>query len=75
MSERRTYGPGGHRGHQRQASNQQGASERRQGPATGTGHGGVAGAERRGAPGEAMLPPEEHGEDYISERELLDKEP
>ena len=43
--------------------------------ATGAGHGGVAGAEHRGAPGEAMLPPEEHGEDYISERDLLDREP
>jgi hypothetical protein len=74
MSERRTNAPGAHRGQQRQTSQTSG-SERRRGPATGAGHGGAAGAERRGAPGEAMLPPEEHGEDYISERDLLDKEP
>jgi hypothetical protein len=74
MSERRTNAPGAHRGQQRQTARTSG-SERRRGPATGAGQGGVAGAERRGAPGEAMLPPEEHGEDYISERELLDKEP
>jgi hypothetical protein len=65
MSERRTYGPGAHLSR----------SERRQGPATGAKHGGAAGPERRGEPGEALLPPEEHGEDYISERDLLDKEP
>ncbi|HEU4490084.1 MAG TPA: hypothetical protein VFR74_04360 [Jiangellales bacterium] len=74
MSERRTNAPGAHRGQQRQTGQKRG-SERRPGPATGAGHGGVAGAEHRGAPGEAMLPPEEHGEDYISERDLLDREP
>lgn len=75
MSERRTYRSGGHEAHQRKPGRQKGGSERRQGPATGQGQGGAVGPERRGKPGEALLPPEEHGEDYISERELLDKEP
>jgi hypothetical protein len=75
MSERRTYGPGAHQSHERQTGHQRSRSERRQGPATGAKHGGAAGQERRGEPGEALLAPEEHGEDYISERDLLDKEP
>ncbi|HSK26642.1 MAG TPA: hypothetical protein VK894_07000 [Jiangellales bacterium] len=75
MSERRTYGPGAHRSLERQTGQPGTGSERRHGPATAVKHGGAAGPERRGEPGEAIQAPDEHGEDYISDRDLLDREP